>query len=282
MSESNENNPYQTPEAELVSPRQSESGVEPHYVGAQAQPAGRGWDWIKQALQLVRLNMLAWIVATIIYFGLTILVQLIPGIGYFASYFLGPILLGGFMLGAHQAATGGNFEIAHMFAGFSDHFKPLFIVGLLYFASAVLALLIVGAVSFLMFGGFEGLEAFFDPESAKNFVTGNLLGFYLLILIMMGLMLPVVMAVWFAPALIVLHRKAPVEAMMLSLGGCLRNMLPFLLYGLAMMGLAILASIPFALGWLLLAPVITASAYTSMRDIYTNQPYEHASSTKMG
>jgi hypothetical protein len=37
---------------------------------------------------------------------------------------------------------------------------------------------------------------------------------------------------------------------------------------LILFGFAILASIPFLLGWLVLGPVIGASIYTSYRDIY--------------
>jgi hypothetical protein len=36
--------------------------------------------------------------------------------------------------------------------------------------------------------------------------------------------------------------------------------------------LAIVASIPLGLGWLLLGPVIIASVYTSYRDIFHSRP----------
>jgi uncharacterized membrane protein len=45
-------------------------------------------------------------------------------------------------------------------------------------------------------------------------------------------------------------------------------MLPFLLYGIVMIVLAILASIPLGLGLLVLIPVMLASMYTAYRDIY--------------
>jgi uncharacterized membrane protein len=47
-----------------------------------------------------------------------------------------------------------------------------------------------------------------------------------------------------------------------------KNILPFLIYGLISLGFGILASIPLGLGWLVLAPVIGTSIYTSYRDIY--------------
>ena len=56
--------------------------------------------------------------------------------------------------------------------------------------------------------------------------------------------------------------------MKLSFVGCIRNILPFLLYGVVWIGLAIVATIPFLLGWLVLGPVTVASIYASYCDIF--------------
>jgi uncharacterized membrane protein len=53
-----------------------------------------------------------------------------------------------------------------------------------------------------------------------------------------------------------------------SFSGCLRNLLPFLVYGVVMLVLAVLATLPIGLGWLILGPMLSASVYTSYRDIY--------------
>ena len=53
-----------------------------------------------------------------------------------------------------------------------------------------------------------------------------------------------------------------------SFSGCLKNILPFLVYSVVMFVLAVFATIPLALGWLALGPVFAASVYTSYRDIY--------------
>ena len=81
-------------------------------------------------------------------------------------------------------------------------------------------------------------------------------------------MLPLVMATWFAPALIVFHDMGVRAAMKASFIGCLKNVLPFLLYGVLGLIAGVIASIPFGLGWLVLAPVFVASIYTGYRDIY--------------
>ena len=66
-------------------------------------------------------------------------------------------------------------------------------------------------------------------------------------------------ALWFAPALVVFRHVAPVDAVMASLRAVLKNVLPFLLYGLIQLVLAVAASIPFGLGWLVLLPVMLLS-----------------------
>ena len=83
-----------------------------------------------------------------------------------------------------------------------------------------------------------------------------------------GVLYGPVMAVWFAPALVVFHEFGPLAAMKQSFSGCLRNIPAFLVYGLIGMLLAILASIPAMLGWLVLGPVFTGSLYASYRDIF--------------
>ncbi|HET8747557.1 MAG TPA: BPSS1780 family membrane protein, partial [Ramlibacter sp.] len=78
----------------------------------------------------------------------------------------------------------------------------------------------------------------------------------------------VLMAVWFAAPLVVFHERGAVDALKESFAGCLKNIVPFLVYGVIFFVLGIVASIPLALGWLVLGPMAAASIYTAYRDIY--------------
>ncbi len=95
------------------------------------------------------------------------------------------------------------------------------------------------------------------------------LSFVLAMLVSLALALPLYMALWFAPSLVVFNNLKPVEAMKVSFFGCLKNIVPFLLYGVVMMVLCVVAAIPVMLGYLVLGPVIIASIYTGYRDIFT-------------
>jgi len=87
-------------------------------------------------------------------------------------------------------------------------------------------------------------------------------------LIMLALMLPAIMGVWFAAPLVLFHGQGVMDAMKGSFTGCLRNIMPSLIYGVVMFVFAVLASLPLLLGWLVLGPVLLASVYTGYRDIY--------------
>ena len=61
---------------------------------------------------------------------------------------------------------------------------------------------------------------------------------------------------------------APVAAMKASFGACLKNIVPFIIYGVVVLVLGIIAAIPFMLGWLVLGPVLAASVFVAYRDIF--------------
>jgi uncharacterized membrane protein len=88
------------------------------------------------------------------------------------------------------------------------------------------------------------------------------------LLIALALFVPVNMALWFAPVLVMLQGQSAPRAIAESFRGCLKNLVPFLIYGIALFVLAILASIPLGLGWLILGPVVIGSVYAAYRDIY--------------
>jgi uncharacterized membrane protein len=81
-------------------------------------------------------------------------------------------------------------------------------------------------------------------------------------------LIPLMMAYFFAPALVVLDGLPAPTAMRLSFSGCLKNIVPFLLYGLVGLVLLVLGAIPFGLGLLVVMPVFVGSIYAAYRDIY--------------
>jgi uncharacterized membrane protein len=57
--------------------------------------------------------------------------------------------------------------------------------------------------------------------------------------------------------------------MRLSFNACMRNILPFMLYGLIFMGLLVISIIPFGLGLVIVVPWMMTSLYVSYADIFS-------------
>jgi len=89
------------------------------------------------------------------------------------------------------------------------------------------------------------------------------------VLIMLALLVPLVAAYWFAPVLVIMHDMQPLDAMKASFFACFSNFFAFLVYGIVLIPLSILAMIPFGLGFLVLVPMAIASVYVSYREIFT-------------
>jgi len=230
-------------------------------MGGRAVDAGRGWTWIADGFGLFKKAPGMWIALVIVLFVILLVLAFIPLLGAVATFLLMPLFLGGLMLGCRALQGGGELEVGHLFAGFKEHTGNLIVLGALAIGGWVIVMLpviaIVGAGA--IFGMMRG-------DAAGAAAMGG--SFVLAWLVAMALSIPIYMALWFAPALVVLRGLAPVAAVKESFFGCLKNIVPFLIYGIVMLVLGILAAIPLALGWLVLGPVAVASIYVAYRDIY--------------
>src|SRR5205814_6546996 len=108
------------------------------------------------------------------------------------------------------------------------------IVALIFLAAAI-AIICLVIVLLLVFFGASLLTHFWSGSSSIS--TAEALGEIALVVLVAALLflllyLPLVMAIWFAPALIVLGNAEPWQAMKLSFMGSIKNIIPFLIYGL--------------------------------------------------
>ena len=233
-------------------------------------PAGRGLDWWSAAWKLFTAAPGVWIVITIIYIAIMVVLSAIPLLGQVAVSLLHPVFLGGIVLGCREQDRGGALTVKHLFAGFNEKVGPLVIVALIYFAGWIVIGCIALALVFALLGG-SILAALASGDAMQigygMFATMGLSAL-LAVLVSALLVIPLLMAFWFAPALVVLRGDEPWAAMKTSFGACLRNIPPFLVYGLLGLLFAIIACIPLFLGLLVLIPVGTATVYTSCKDIF--------------
>lgn len=268
-------NPYAPPRAALT-PEARPQGKET-LTGPHAVPAGHGWDWISRGFWHFKTDPWTWILVTIAYFIISMAVSLVPFAGAIAAYLIAPIFMGGLMLGASDQGHGERLGFHHLFAGFSNQTGRLLAAGALYlggiFLAAIPAILLLGPMALGVAGMGPAMHGQ-DPQLMAGAMEDMMAGRTLLLAVLVAvlLMLPVVMAYWFAPALIAIDGLRAWPAMKLSFMGCLKNLLPFLIYGLAGLVLIFLGSLPVLLGLLVVMPTLTASIYTSYRDIFYRKP----------
>jgi len=233
-------------------------------------PTGHGIDWWTSAWRLFTAAPGAWLAITIVYIALLFALSVIPLLGQFAVSLLHPVLSGGIMLGCREQDRGGTLKVAHLFAGFGPKLGPLVILALLYFAGWLLiGVVAVGLVLTVIGGGALAAIASGDAiQTGYVLLTTMSMGALVVLLVCALLIVPLLMAFWFAPPLIVLRNDEPVAAMLTSFRACLRNMMPFLVYGILGIAFVVIASIPLFLGLLVLIPVAAATVYTSYKDIF--------------
>jgi uncharacterized membrane protein len=260
-----EHNAYSTPQADRTL---AGDQAGPELTGPHSVPAERGAAWIFEGFDYFKANPLGWIGALVVLFVISAMVSLIP-LGSFAFNIVSPVFTAGLMLGCHQYREGGVFSFNHLFAGFSDNVKQLLLVGAIVLGFSLLIAVVVVAVAAFTVVDFSELISGQIPERMFSDPAGMFLPFMTILFIIVALSAPLIMALWFAPALVVLNRLSAVEAMRLSFQGCLINIVPFLFYGIVALVVLFISMIPFGLGLLITAPMMTASIYIGYRDIFT-------------
>ena len=269
--------PYRQPQADLFgAPQQSELTLaEPRKLRM-----GAGWSWFVEGFGYFKLQPWMWLGTVAVYMAMMLALGMIPLVNFIANILLLPVITGGFMVMCYRLYRGEAVGVGDMFACFKTHLGSLLLLGILYFIG-VLATIVIGTVFIYVFGlvGMVGVIVpllFGGPEAAPMVGLGAVLGFMAMMGVFIGLFVAWVMAYWFAPALVVSHNLPALRAMWLSFKGCLRNILPFLIYGLVGLVLAIVASIPVMLGWLVLMPVMWGSMFAGYRQIFTDLANEQA------
>ena len=235
--------------------------------------ANRGAAWLIEGFEYFRRSAGAWIGTFFILIIINIVSGFIPFAGIIIMQLLTPVFIGGLLLGCRDIANNGNLEINHLFSGFKNDLGNLVVLGLIYTLGSIFIIMSMVLVAFVS----VGLDFFINIINGdSNIILEDFYNFEyltsLLMVVLIGLIfyVPLLMAFWFAPALVVLGGQNPMESIKNSFMGCLKNTIPFLVYGLVGLILSVFATIPLLLGWFILMPIIIASIYISYLEIYNS------------
>ena len=235
--------------------------------------AGRGWQWLVDGYALFRRSPANWFALTLI-FGLLWLSSLfIPLVGPLLFNLFSPLLFAGLMIGCRALEEGKPLEVPTLFAAFKTHAAPLVTVGGVYLVGTIIVLGIV-----LIIAGGSLLPTLFKSGADIETVRAAVRSLAIALAFGAAIYLPLIMVIWFAPLLVVFDGMAPVPAMKLSFEACLKNTVPFLVYGLAILGAWMVLSLPAVFGplgaavmvafFMLSVPALICSIYVSYKDVF--------------
>ena len=249
---------------------------------AQTLPAAAGWRWIAAGLAIFRRNPLTFSMLVVTYWFTVIFLNILPLIGAVAASLVIPGLSVGLMQAARNLERSQPIGLQTLYGGLKENTRTLIGLGALYLCCT---LGILGA-STLADGG-DLLRYMLASSRAERAAVEDA-DFLLPSLVVMIMLVPLLMAYWFAPVLAAWHRLPLGKSLFFSFVACWINWRPFLAYSIGLLlfagvipgillGLLLilfpgaasliagLVMVPIAL---IIAPVIFASFYASYRDIF--------------
>ena len=227
--------------------------------------ASQGFQWVTAGFRLYRKTPLLLSAAFAMLFGVVMALGLIPVVGGSLSELASPLMVAGF-LAAYRALDDGNeLELPQFLAGVRGPAIPLMAVG----AVQLLGTLLIGKIMLGM--GFDPQAVMAAAQSQKDPVELQAVLNQAMPAVLTGLALftPLMMATWFAPALILFGGARPATALGVSLKAVARNWPAMLVNGITLGLLLFLAAlVPMLLGLLVAMPVLFGSLYASYQAIF--------------
>lgn len=249
---------------------------------AQNLPPAAGWQWLVGGFAIFRRNPPLLGLLVMCYWFTVLLLSVIPLVGTVAASLLIPGLSVGLMQACRSLERRQPIGLQTLFGSLRDNTGTLVALGALYLGCTlgILGLSTIADGGTLLQTMLSG-----KPVDRETLESGALL---LPATIVVALLVPLLMAYWFAPVLAAWHRLPLFKALFFSFMACWINWRPFLVYGLALLlvgGIApgillgLLAGlIPAAASFisalvtipviLVLVPVTFASFYVSYRDVF--------------
>lgn len=212
----------------------------PQPSNPQVVAPSRGFYWLERSLsEIVVPHFGKWFIAGLIYSVVVTLASLVsPALSMIVGI-LNPIFFAGGYLGAHKVYNNtGDIQPGQFFQGFAHSKK----VQLLLYS---LALIVIVVIAFLIIGSFIGIDALQSIDlaalEAGNQVAAEAVAEMFLSVIGWILLFGFIITLtnWFAPNLILFEDNNAINSMGNSLITGLKNILPFLVLGLVLIGCAI-------------------------------------------
>lgn len=222
---------------------------------------GACFAWMHQGWTLFLANPGVWIGSTVLLLVILMAISIVPLFGQISAHLLAPLFGAGMVQICRHLADDQQPEVADLFAGFRHNTGALVMVGV-FFAAGIFGLAFIAFL--LVSGGMLG-----------GVITGRIAGLSIALgsvmlagIVVLVLSIPVIMATWFAPALVFFHDMKPAAAMRASFDAGAKNWLAMVIFGIFLIVSLFFAMLPLGLGLVLLLPIFSGAVYASYRDIF--------------
>jgi len=250
-------------------------------------PGRQGVVWLRMAYTMFSQKRGPWVLLYLAYIVVILVLLSLPFIGPFAMLVLRPMLAVGLLAAAWNQERGGAPAIKHLFQGFRANRWALLTIGVFFAGGITVAFSLASIVDggkmleFMALGGTLTTE-----QAVAKMLDGQLrVGMFSFMLFA----LPVVIATWWAPALVVFQDATATASLGASLRTALANWKALLFYGLGVFFywsflpslfiylVAILVPPPtsslLVIGllvpyWLCVATILNIADYVSYRDVF--------------
>ena len=176
----------------------------------------RGIGWLRESYRMFSAHRLGWISMLAGYYIALLVVDIVPWIGVFLAPMMKPVLSVGFLAAAWTQERGGKPSLRMLLRGFGANLTALLPLGLIFvvgisIAIAATALIDGGRLLEMLYGAAPAADA--NPTGAARSVQQTLASTNVQLAMLFGILcaLPTILALWWAPALVV-FQDAPLIA----------------------------------------------------------------------
>ena len=223
--------------------------------------ASRGAAWLIEAFGLFRQAPMAWLGLCAGWIAVTFGLILLPFIGGVLANFLQPVFFASFAIAAYRQSAGERVVIADLFGAFKRNMRPLVNLGALLLLAEIAIFAFMALLGLPMAASGEQsftLEEYVGALKGKEWILAT--GF-LMTVVVKG-------ALWFAPPLVAFHGMTTVQAIRWSVFAAISNLGAMIVYGAMLLALFLVALIPWALGLIVVIPMMVISTYIGYREVF--------------
>lgn len=200
--------------------------------------AKRGLGWLREGYRMFSQARMHWLALIVLYYVVMVAVSQIPFAAHVLFALLKPILAVGLLAAAWTQERGGKPTLSHLFQGFKANLRVLIPLGMVFIVGAAAAVVAAsafdGGLLLDVLSGRRKIDAqALSDTAAEGMNADTLIALQRSMLVAMLFALPTILALWFAPGLVVFQDASPSAALGASLRAAVANWRALLVFALA-------------------------------------------------